>query len=206
MDVLANQTESLPTDTFSTQLHAHNSPFEQLPPPFERYNSSKEFNSKNDSDLNNDSEFKKYINLKSNNKNQHPKLNQDSKTYRHSKSDQFQNSDRNSNNENDVNDILSEEICRRGIEAASIRVSIAVAVSGMIIVGFFFVHIFLFTVVADRLTRRVRLMAFENILRQNIGYFDVNFAGELNTRLTQLVVRVGDWVAMLRMRIIVEVG
>ena len=79
----------------------------------------------------------------------------------------------------------TEAECRSLVEEASVRVSIAVAVCGAIIVIFYFIHIFLFTIVADRLTRKVRLLAFENILRQNIGYFDVNFSGELNTRLTQ---------------------
>jgi ABC-type multidrug transport system fused ATPase/permease subunit len=45
----------------------------------------------------------------------------------------------------------------------------------------------LYTIVADRVTRRVRQLAFTNVLRQHVGYFDLHLAGELNTRLTQYV-------------------
>jgi len=58
------------------------------------------------------------------------------------------------------------------------------------ICGFFLVlgsysHVALFTVISDRVARNVRRLSFSNILRQHIGYFDVHFGGELNTRLTQ---------------------
>jgi ABC-type multidrug transport system fused ATPase/permease subunit len=50
-------------------------------------------------------------------------------------------------------------------------------------------HVALFTIIADRITRKVRRLAFSNILRQHMGYFDVHFGGELNTRLTQDVTK-----------------
>ena len=38
---------------------------------------------------------------------------------------------------------------------------------------------------AARQTKKIRLLFFKSILRQNIGFFDVNNAGELNTRIAE---------------------
>ena len=67
-------------------------------------------------------------------------------------------------------------------------VSTGVGLFGVVCCIAVYTHTFLFTIVADRITRRVRRLAFSNILRQNIGYFDIHFGGELNTRLTQSVI------------------
>jgi hypothetical protein len=68
-------------------------------------------------------------------------------------------------------------------------VSIDFAICACITCSGSYGHVALFTIVADRITRKVRRLVFSNILRQHIGYFDVHFGGELNTRLTQDVTK-----------------
>ena len=43
------------------------------------------------------------------------------------------------------------------------------------------------TLTAERQTRRIRKLAFHNIMRQHIGWFDLHQTGELNVRLSELV-------------------
>jgi len=75
------------------------------------------------------------------------------------------------------------------LTSAAISVTVNFAICGAITCVGSYGHTFLFTIVADRVTRKVRYLAFSNILRQHIGYFDVHFGGELNTRLTQDVTK-----------------
>jgi len=70
---------------------------------------------------------------------------------------------------------------------AAALVSIDFALCGVITCLGSYAHVALFTIIADRITRKVRRLAFSNILRQHVGYFDVHMGGELNTRLTQWV-------------------
>jgi ABC-type multidrug transport system fused ATPase/permease subunit len=72
---------------------------------------------------------------------------------------------------------------------AAAYVSIDFAICGLLTCIGSYAHVALFTIVADRVTRKVRRLVFSNILRQHIGYFDVHFGGELNTRLTQDVTK-----------------
>ncbi len=41
---------------------------------------------------------------------------------------------------------------------------------------------------AERQVRRIQKLAFAAILKQNIGWFDVQHTAELNTRLTEYVI------------------
>jgi len=81
------------------------------------------------------------------------------------------------------------------------RITFAIGVTGIACCFSAYFCTSLFTVVADRVTRRVRQLAFTNILRQHIGYFDIHFAGELNTRLTQDVMKfeigIGSKIALI---------
>lgn len=78
--------------------------------------------------------------------------------------------------------------CTDMVLDSAIRVTIGFAICSVALMITAYFHVVLFTVVADRITRRVRYLAFSNILRQNIGYFDIHFGGELNTRLTQYAI------------------
>lgn len=79
--------------------------------------------------------------------------------------------------------------CTDMVMDSASRVTVGFAVNALVLMATAYLHVVLFTLVADRITRRVRHLAFSNILRQNIGYFDVHFGGELNTRLTQDVTK-----------------
>ncbi|KAF7245881.1 Multidrug resistance protein 1, partial [Varanus komodoensis] len=64
-----------------------------------------------------------------------------------------------------------------------------------------YVHIACWTLAAGRQIKRIRQYFFHAIMRQDIGWFDVNDVGELNTRLTDDVSKInegiGDKIAML---------
>ena len=85
------------------------------------------------------------------------------------------------------------------LTSAAISVTVNFAICGAITCVGSYGHTFLFTIVADRVTRKVRYLAFSNILRQHIGYFDVHFGGELNTRLTQYVIKFYSFIYELKL-------
>ncbi|XP_069504489.1 ATP-dependent translocase ABCB1 isoform X2 [Ambystoma mexicanum] len=64
-----------------------------------------------------------------------------------------------------------------------------------------YVQISFWTLAAGRQIRKIRRQFFHAVLRQEIGWFDVNDAGELNTRLTDDISKInegiGDKIAML---------
>ena len=49
-------------------------------------------------------------------------------------------------------------------------------------------------IVSTRLTNRLRIRYFQSILRQDVGYFDLNSAAEMNTRLFDDIKKVSDGV------------
>lgn len=67
-----------------------------------------------------------------------------------------------------------------------------------------------FSLPAGRQIKRIRVLFFRSILRQNIGFFDTNSAGELNTRLADDVNKISDGmndkVAMMIMNVTRAVG
>ena len=46
-------------------------------------------------------------------------------------------------------------------------------------------HISMFSLIGERQARKVRRLAFQNVLRQDIAYFDKHMGGELNTMLSE---------------------
>ena len=54
---------------------------------------------------------------------------------------------------------------------------------GVIIVTYF--QVSMFKMAAERLVHKIRLLFYQSILRQEIGWFDVNLSGELSSRLSE---------------------
>ncbi len=52
----------------------------------------------------------------------------------------------------------------------------------------------IFTVVGARVNRRLRLMLFRALTRQEIGFFDVTKTGDISSRLSADTTKVGDQV------------
>lgn len=50
-----------------------------------------------------------------------------------------------------------------------------------------YLQVALWALAAGRQVKRIRVLFFHQIMRQDIGWFDVNETGELNTRLTEWV-------------------
>lgn len=50
-----------------------------------------------------------------------------------------------------------------------------------------YLQVALWALAAGRQVKRIRILFFHQIMRQDIGWFDVNETGELNTRLTEWV-------------------
>ncbi|XP_061633407.1 ATP-dependent translocase ABCB1-like isoform X1 [Phyllopteryx taeniolatus] len=75
------------------------------------------------------------------------------------------------------------------------------SILGAIVLVAAYMQVAFFTLSAGRQVKRIRKCFFHSIMRQDIGWFDVNETGELNTRLTDDVYKIqegiGDKVAML---------
>ena len=54
---------------------------------------------------------------------------------------------------------------------------------GAFVVGY--IHVLMFQLAAERQIHRIRLKYYRSILRQDIGWFDVNSSGELSSRLSE---------------------
>ena len=54
---------------------------------------------------------------------------------------------------------------------------------GVIIVTY--LQVSMFKMAAERLVHKIRLLFYQSILRQEIGWFDVNLSGELSSRLSE---------------------
>uniref|UniRef100_A0A672J0P2 ATP-binding cassette, sub-family B (MDR/TAP), member 4 n=1 Tax=Salarias fasciatus TaxID=181472 RepID=A0A672J0P2_SALFA len=71
--------------------------------------------------------------------------------------------------------------------------------SAVLIVAY--LQVSLWTLAAGRQVRRIRTLFFHRIMQQDIGWFDINETGELNTRLTDDIYKIqegiGDKVGML---------
>lgn len=50
-----------------------------------------------------------------------------------------------------------------------------------------YLQVALWALAAGRQVKRIRILFFHQIMRQDIGWFDVNETGELNMRLTEWV-------------------
>ncbi|XP_077431417.1 ATP-dependent translocase ABCB1-like isoform X1 [Vanacampus margaritifer] len=75
------------------------------------------------------------------------------------------------------------------------------SILGALVLVAAYMQVAFFTLTAGRQVKRIRKCFFHSIMRQDIGWFDVNETGELNTRLTDDVYKIqegiGDKVAML---------
>ncbi|KAM9852100.1 ATP-dependent translocase ABCB1 [Aulostomus maculatus] len=75
------------------------------------------------------------------------------------------------------------------------------SIMGAVVLVAAYMQVSFWTLAAGRQVKRIRTMFFHCIMQQDIGWFDVNETGELNTRLTDDVYKIqegiGDKVAML---------
>ncbi|XP_078519721.1 ATP-dependent translocase ABCB1 [Lissotriton helveticus] len=91
-----------------------------------------------------------------------------------------------------VTETLQEQMTRFAIIYSGLGAAVLVAA---------YIQISFWTLAAGRQIRKIRRQFFHAVLRQEIGWFDVNDAGELNTRLTDDISKInegiGDKLAML---------
>uniref|UniRef100_A0A7N6C0R6 ATP-binding cassette, sub-family B (MDR/TAP), member 4 n=1 Tax=Anabas testudineus TaxID=64144 RepID=A0A7N6C0R6_ANATE len=75
------------------------------------------------------------------------------------------------------------------------------SIMGAVVLVAAYLQVSLWTLAAGRQVKRIRKLFFHRIMQQEIGWFDVNETGELNTRLTDDVYKIqegiGDKVGML---------
>ncbi|XP_017280598.1 ATP-binding cassette, sub-family B (MDR/TAP), member 4 [Kryptolebias marmoratus] len=75
------------------------------------------------------------------------------------------------------------------------------SIMGAVVLVAAYLQVSLWTLAAGRQVKRIRTLFFHRIMQQDIGWFDVNETGELNTRLTDDVYKIqegiGDKVGML---------
>uniref|UniRef100_A0A1A8GQ60 ATP-binding cassette, sub-family B (MDR/TAP), member 4 n=1 Tax=Nothobranchius korthausae TaxID=1143690 RepID=A0A1A8GQ60_9TELE len=75
------------------------------------------------------------------------------------------------------------------------------SIMGAVVLIAAYLQVSLWTLAAGRQVKRIRTLFFHRIMQQDIGWFDVNETGELNTRLTDDVYKIqegiGDKVGML---------
>ncbi|XP_035989699.1 ATP-dependent translocase ABCB1-like isoform X2 [Fundulus heteroclitus] len=78
------------------------------------------------------------------------------------------------------------------------------SILGAVVLIAAYLQVSLWTLAAGRQVKRIRKLFFHRIMQQDIGWFDVNETGELNTRLTDDVYKIqegiGDKVGMLIQR------
>lgn len=79
--------------------------------------------------------------------------------------------------------------CFRAKNATSLFPSFAVyySIMGAVVLVAAYLQVSLWTIAAGRQVKRIRTLFFHKIMQQDIGWFDINETGELNTRLTELV-------------------
>ncbi|XP_029444667.1 multidrug resistance protein 1-like isoform X2 [Rhinatrema bivittatum] len=86
-------------------------------------------------------------------------------------------------------------------DAASEGYAYLYSLIGLAVLIAAYIQISFWTLAAGRQIRKIRREFFHAVLRQEIGWFDVNDAGELNTRLTDDISKInegiGDKIAML---------
>uniref|UniRef100_A0A3P9KPY7 ATP binding cassette subfamily B member 1 n=1 Tax=Oryzias latipes TaxID=8090 RepID=A0A3P9KPY7_ORYLA len=75
------------------------------------------------------------------------------------------------------------------------------SIMGAVVLVAAYLQVSLWTIAAGRQVKRIRTLFFHKIMQQDIGWFDINETGELNTRLTDDVYKIqegiGDKVGML---------
>lgn len=63
------------------------------------------------------------------------------------------------------------------------------SIMGAVVLVAAYLQVSLWTLAAGRQVKRIRTLFFHRIMQQDIGWFDVNETGELNTRLTEWVTK-----------------
>ena len=63
---------------------------------------------------------------------------------------------------------------------------------GFVVLVAAYMQVSFWALAAGRQVRRIRKLFFHRIMQQDIGWFDVNETGELNTRLTEWVTYKSD--------------
>uniref|UniRef100_A0A3Q2ZN91 ATP-binding cassette sub-family B member 5 n=1 Tax=Kryptolebias marmoratus TaxID=37003 RepID=A0A3Q2ZN91_KRYMA len=88
-----------------------------------------------------------------------------------------------------------------GGESSDCVFAIYYSIMGAVVLVAAYLQVSLWTLAAGRQVKRIRTLFFHRIMQQDIGWFDVNETGELNTRLTDDVYKIqegiGDKVGML---------
>lgn len=74
----------------------------------------------------------------------------------------------------------------------SSRYAIYYSIMGAVVLVAAYLQVSLWTLAAGRQVKRIRKLFFHRIMQQEIGWFDVNETGELNTRLTEWVTHTED--------------
>ncbi|KAJ8411657.1 hypothetical protein AAFF_G00164650 [Aldrovandia affinis] len=87
------------------------------------------------------------------------------------------------------------------VQNGDIRHAIYYSIMGAIVLVAAYLQVALWTLAAGRQVKRLRKLFFHSIVQQEIGWFDMNESGELNTRLTDDIFKInegiGDKLGML---------
>ncbi|MBN3305635.1 MDR1 protein, partial [Amia calva] len=88
------------------------------------------------------------------------------------------------------NETLGEQMTRHAISYSAMGAGVFLAA---------YVQVACWTIAAGRQVKRLRKMFFHAIVRQEIGWFDLNETGELNTRLTERSItnEYGDFISLI---------
>lgn len=77
--------------------------------------------------------------------------------------------------------------------STSCSYAIYYSIMGSVVLVAAYLQVSLWTLAAGRQVKRIRKLFFHRIMQQDIGWFDVNETGELNTRLTEWVIFSHVW-------------
>ncbi|XP_015248373.1 PREDICTED: multidrug resistance protein 1-like [Cyprinodon variegatus] len=98
-------------------------------------------------------------------------------------------------------DFTFSENMTNPLEEEMTTFAIYYSILGAVVLVAAYLQVSLWTLAAGRQVKRIRKLFFHRIMQQDIGWFDVNETGELNTRLTDDVYKIqegiGDKVGML---------
>ncbi|KAM4579986.1 ATP-dependent translocase ABCB1 [Odontesthes bonariensis] len=102
---------------------------------------------------------------------------------------------------NDTDPDVSYQNVTRKLEEEMTVFAIYYSIMGAVVLVAAYLQVSFWTLAAGRQVKRIRTLFFHRIMQQDIGWFDVNETGELNTRLTDDVYKIqegiGDKVGML---------
>lgn len=82
----------------------------------------------------------------------------------------------------------------------SCRFAIYYSILGFVVLMAAYMQVSFWTITAGRQVKRIRSLFFHCIMQQEIGWFDMNDTGELNTRLTECVSEISQVSKFTRLR------